>query len=206
VPTIRCALLLLIGLLALPATLFGAAPTDPPRERASLKGQLLIASPAMGDPRFQNTVLVMVRHDASGAMGIVINRPLGERPLSEVLQAFGENAEGVTAKAPIYLGGPVQVELGTVLHSTDYRRSGTLDIDGRVALTASIEIFRDIAAGLGPKQSLIAFGYAGWGPGQLEGEIALTAWFTAPLDLHLVFEEARDKVWERAMEHRTRDL
>jgi putative transcriptional regulator len=160
----------------------------------------------MGDPRFQNTVLVMVRHDASGAMGIVINRPLGERPLSELLKAFGETADGVVAKAPIYLGGPVQIELGTVLHSADYRRSGTLDIDGRVALTGSIEIFRDIAAGLGPKQSLIAFGYAGWGPGQLEGELALNAWFTAPLDLHLVFEEQRDKVWDRAMEHRTRDL
>ena len=204
--TVRRALLLLIGALALPAALLAAAPSGTPPDRPSLKGQLLIAAPEMGDPRFQQTVLVMVQHDAKGAMGIVINRPLGEKPLSALLEAFGEKSEGVTGTAPIYLGGPVQIELGTVLHTSDYRRSGTLDVDGRVALTASIEVFRDIAAGLGPKQSLIAFGYAGWAGGQLESELALHGWYTAPLDLHLVFEEPRDKVWERALALRTRDL
>jgi putative transcriptional regulator len=206
VSALRRMLLLLIGALALPAVLLAAAPPDAPRDRLSLKGQLLIASPDMGDPRFQQTVLVMVQHDANGAMGIVINRPLGEKPLSALLEAFGEKSDGVTGSAPIYLGGPVQIELGSVLHSSDYRRSGTLDIDGRLALTASIEVFRDITTGLGPKHSLITFGYAGWAAGQLESELALSAWYTAPLDLHLVFEEPRDKVWERALEHRTRDL
>ena len=103
-------------------------------------------------------------------------------------------------------GGPVQPELGFVVHSTDYRRSETLDINGDVALTATPEIFRDIAANAGPKKSLLAFGYAGWAPGQLESELARNAWYTTPLDSKLVFDADRDKVWELAVERRTRDL
>jgi putative transcriptional regulator len=200
-------LLLAAAAILLPATLFGAtSPDTAPPAPPSLAGQLLIASPSMGDPRFQRTVLVMVRHDRDGAMGIVINRPLGERPIAGLLEAFGEKAAGVTGTVPIHLGGPVQLELGTVLHSADYRRPSTLVIDGHVALTANLEIFRDIAAGTGPQKSLIAFGYAGWAPGQLEGELAQNAWHTAPLDLKLVFDADRDKVWDLAMERRTRDL
>lgn len=201
-------LLFVLAASALPAALFGAAPPNPADTQggAFLTGQLLIASPVMRDPRFRETVLVMVRHNKDGAMGMVINRPMGEQPLARLFEALGESGKGVTGKVPVYYGGPVQPELGLVLHSGDYRRAGTLDIDGRVAMTATKEIFRDIAARTGPGKSLIAFGYAGWSPGQLEGELALNAWFTAPFDPKLVFDEDRDKVWGIAKERRTRDL
>ncbi len=92
------------------------------------------------------------------------------------------------------------------MHSADYHRTGTIDIDGRVAMTANPEILRDIGHHQGPKQSLVAFGYAGWGPGQLEGELALGGWFTVPEDPKLVFDVDRDKLWDEAMKHRTISL
>jgi putative transcriptional regulator len=191
-----------------PATLVDAA-LEAPREvpaQTSLAGQLLIASPSMGDPRFTQTVVLMARHDKTGAFGIVINRPVGERPLASLLEALGEKDAGVEGSVRIFAGGPVQRDLGFVVHSADYRASGTIAVDGRVAVTANRDVLRDIARKQGPKKSLIAFGYAGWGPGQLEGEMALRAWFTAEDDEGLVFDEDRDKVWDAAMKRRTQDL
>ena len=126
--------------------------------------------------------------------------------MARILEAFGEKAPGVTTTVPVYLGGPVQLEMSTVLHSAEYKRKGTLDIDGRVAVTGSLEIYQDIAANTGPQKSLVVIGYAGWAPGQLEGEMAQNVWFTAPMDVKLVFDADRDKVWELAMERRPRDL
>ena len=201
---------LLPGLAAVivPAALFAAAPpnTDVAPESSSLAGQLLIATPEMRDPRFEQAVLVMVRHNKDGALGIIINRPLGDQSIATLLDALGEKIEGAAGTVPVFAGGPVQPELGFVLHSTEYRRSETVVISAGVAMTATPEIFRDIAAKAGPKQSLLAFGYAGWAPGQLENEVAHNGWYTAPLDPKLVFDEDRDKLWERAMERRTRDL
>ena len=190
------------------ALLLGAALPAPSAvpQPSSLVGQLLIAAPTMGDPRFYQTVIVLVRHDRSGAMGIVVNRPLQERPLASILEALGEKSTGVAGSVRIFLGGPVQPELGFVVHSAEYHRAETIDIDGRLAMTSSREILRDIGNNQGPKQSLIAFGYAGWGPGQLEGEMAQRVWFTTPADAKLVFEEDRDKVWDDAMTRRTQDL
>jgi putative transcriptional regulator len=193
---------------AMLATLLGAALLAPPAasQRSSLAGQLLIAAPNMGDPRFYQTVVLLVLHDRNGAMGIVVNRPLEERPFASLLGAVGENATGVAGSVRIFAGGPVQPELGFVLHSADYHRHETVAIDSHLAMTSSREILRDIANGRGPKQSLVAFGYAGWGPGQLEGELAQRSWFTTPADAKLVFEEARDRLWENAMTRRTQDL
>ena len=118
-----------------PATLLHAAlptPTDAP-EHGSLTGQLLIAAPTMGDPRFQHTVILMVRHDRNGALGIVINRPIGERPLASVLEALGEKDTAVAGQVRIFAGGPVQPEIGFVVHSAEYHRSDTVGIDRRVA-------------------------------------------------------------------------
>ncbi|HXW26980.1 MAG TPA: YqgE/AlgH family protein [Xanthobacteraceae bacterium] len=192
----------------LPAGLVDAAREAPKQAPApaSLAGQLLVATPIMGDPRFSQTVILMARHDKNGAFGIVINRPVGERPLKSLLEAMGETAAGVEGKVRIFVGGPVQTDLGFVVHSADYRRADTVDIDGRVAVTSSREILRDIGHQQGPKKSLIAFGYSGWGPGQLEGELALHAWFTAEEDIALIFDEDRDKVWDQAMKRRTQDL
>jgi putative transcriptional regulator len=170
--------------------------------RASLVGQFLVATPAMRDPRFDRAVILMLRHDKDGAFGIVINRPVGQRPLADLL---GKDAP-VSGTVPVFVGGPVEPNIGFVVHSTDYHRAETLDVDGRVAMTSSREVLRDIADKKGPAKSLIAFGYAGWAPGQLEGELAHNVWYTAPEDPELVFDDDRDKVWEHATARRTQDL
>jgi putative transcriptional regulator len=204
-----CSLRLLVTFAALlaPAALFGAAPTtvDTPQGQF-LTGQFLVATPEMGDPRFRETVILMVRHSKDGAMGLIINRPAGDQKLSRILQDLGDSGEGATGNLPLYLGGPVQPELGFILHTTDYRRAGIIDVNGTVAVTATKEIIRDIAAGNGPKKFMLIFGYAGWGPGQLEGELKRNSWYTTPVDLPLIFDTDRDRVWERAVERRTRDL
>jgi putative transcriptional regulator len=201
-------LLATLAALVVPAALYGAAPpatSDPPQGRF-LTGQLLVATSDMRDPRFRETVILMVRHSKDGAMGLVINRPAGDQRLSRILQDLGDDGANASGSLPIYLGGPVQPELGFILHTTDYRRVGIIDVTGDIAVTATKEIVRDIAAGAGPKKFMLIFGYAGWGPGQLEGEMARGSWYTAPLDLPLVFDLDRDRVWERAVERRTRDL
>jgi putative transcriptional regulator len=200
----------LLGLAAilLPASLLHAAlqnPAEPPGPN-SLAGQILIASPSLRDPRFEHTVILMVRHGPGGALGIVLNRPLGERPLASLLEAIGEKADGITGSLRIFSGGPVQPEIGFVVHSTEYHRPETVDIDGRVAMTSSREILRDIVDQHGPQKTLVAFGYAGWGAGQLESEFAQRAWFTTPENTRLIFDEDRDKVWDDAIAHRTQDL
>jgi putative transcriptional regulator len=194
---------LLASALYLGAALPTAAQTPTP---ASLAGQLLVASPSMGDPRFARTVIVMVRHDKDGAFGIIVNRPIGERPLAGLLEMLGEKETTVAGTVRIFAGGPVQPEMGFVIHSSDYHRPGTIDINGRVAMTASREILRDIGHGTCPKQSLIAFGYAGWGPGQLEGELARRDWSITPGEPKLIFDEDRESVWDAAFAQRMQDL
>lgn len=187
----------------LDAALPTAAQIPPP---TSLAGQLLVASPSMGDPRFARTVILMVRHDKDSAFGIVVNRPIGERPLEDLLKMLGEKDATAGGTVRIFAGGPVQPEIGFVIHSSEYRQPGTIDITGRVAMTASREILRDIANNNGPKKSLVAFGYAGWGPGQLESELARRDWAIAPGDSKLIFDEDRDKVWDSAFSLRMQDL
>jgi putative transcriptional regulator len=147
----------------------------------------------------------VVKHDRDGALGIVINKPVGERPLAELMAALGEKREG-DAKVPLFVGGPVQLDVMLVLHSAEYHVSGTLAVDGHVAVTGDPQILRDIAAKTGPQKSLLAFGYAGWAAGQLDAEMEHNVWFTTPEDPALVFDADRDKVWDLAMAHRTRDL
>jgi len=194
--------------MALAATTVDAAlqaPAEAP-QHDSLAGQLLVASPSMMDPRFFHAVILIVRHDQNGAFGIVINRRLGDHSVASLLEALGEKDAGATATVPVFAGGPVEPEIGFVLHSPEYRRAETIDIDGHVALTSSHEILHDIGNGHGPKQSLVAFGYAGWRQGQLEDELRQGAWFTASEDPKLIFDEDRDRVWDDAMQHRTQAL
>jgi putative transcriptional regulator len=173
---------------------------------ASLAGQLLVATPEMGDPRFQHTVILMVQHNKDGALGVVINRPARELPFAKLLDALGLDSKGVQGTVRLFAGGPVQPDIGLVVHSTDYNRTGTIDIDGRVAMTSNPEVLRDIGQHKGPRQALVAFGYAGWGPGQLEGELPMDGWFTMPETSSLVFDVDRDKLWDEAMKHRTISL
>ena len=198
---------ILAGMFLCASLVHAAFPTaaDKPKD-GSLTGQLLIASPSMGDPRFLQTVILMVRHDHNGAFGIVINRPIGDRPLAALLAALGDKDPVAAGTARIFAGGPVEPDIGFVVHSTDYHRADTVDIDRDVAMTSSREILRDIGNQRGPSKSLIAFGYAGWAPGQLEGELAQGFWFTTPQDAKLVFDNDRDAVWDHAMKRRTQDL
>jgi putative transcriptional regulator len=157
----------------------------------------------MGDPRFAHTVILMVQHNKDGALGIVINRPVEELPLAKLLTALGQDSTGVVGQVKIFAGGPVQPQIGFIVHSVDYHRAGTIDIDGRVAMTSDLQVLKDIGHDNGPKKSIVAFGYAGWGPGQLEAELASGGWFTTPEDPGLVFDTDRDKLWAAAMARRT---
>jgi putative transcriptional regulator len=189
----------------LAAALLTPAATDSP-EIASLAGQLLIASPNIGDPRFAHAVILMVKHDKDGAFGITINRPVGEKSIASLLEAPGEDVSDIEGTLSVFAGGPVQPELGFVVHSAEYRRDETIEVDERVAMTASRQILRDIGHNRGPQKSLFALGYAGWGPGQLESELARHDWFTAPEEPELIFDDDRANLWEDAMARRTREL
>jgi putative transcriptional regulator len=192
----------LSGLLAM---LLGTAAPEAPQS-GSLAGQLLVAAPTIGDPRFYHTVILLLREDKNGALGIVINRPVGERSIESLLKATGASGEGVEGKLRVFAGGPVEPQLGFIVHTADYRRPETLVVDGRVAMTASPQILQDIGHHHGPKESLFAFGYAGWGPGQLAAEMARHDWFTTPEEPHLVFDDDRAGLWNEAMARRTREL
>jgi putative transcriptional regulator len=169
----------------------------------SLAGQLLVAEPEMSDPRFAKSVILMVQHDQKGALGIVINRPADEVPVAKLLDALGIDSKDSDGRVRLFAGGPVQPEVGLIVHTAEYRRTGTIDIDGRVAMTTDPQVLRDIGHHEGPRQSLVAFGYAGWGPGQLEGELILRGWFTMPEDPTLVFDFEREKLWDETMKRRT---
>ena len=171
-----------------------------------LAGQLLVATEAMRDPRFSQSVILLLKHDERGAFGIMINRPLGRRPIAGLLaDAGGGNEESVEGEIPVLFGGPVQPQYGFVIHSTDYRRPETLTV-GDVAMTANKDVLRDIGQRQGPGKYLFALGYAGWGAGQLEGEIARGSWYAAPADRDLVFDAERGTVWEKAVARRIREM
>jgi len=198
--------ILIAAAIFLPATLLHAAlPTEPDVSGpTSLAGQLLVASPELRQPAFDHAVILLARHGREGAFGIVINRPLGARPIAEMLAAFGAEASGANDSVQVFFGGPVDVTVGFVVHSADYRRAETIDIDGRVALSNVPDVLRDIVLGKGPSKSLVTFGYAGWAPAQLENELARGVWVTVPEDPSLVFDDDRAKVWADALaRHKT---
>lgn len=187
----------------LAATHGGGAAEQPrtPSHAPYIAGQLLVATPKMGDPRFRHTVIYMVNHNAHGAMGLVVNRRIGKGPLAKLLKAFGMESDGVDGEILLHYGGPVQMGQGFVLHSTDYNGPGTTIVNNQFALSTEIKVLKDIARGKGPKRSLFVLGYAGWGPGQLEREMARDDWLTAPADADLVFSDAApESTWEKAMQ------
>ena len=149
-------------------------PNDPKRSTA---GYFLVATPELDQSRFGRTVILMLEHDANGAMGFVVNRPIGRTRVAELLATMGLQPNGVAGELAIHSGGPVEPERGYVLHSSDYKGKGTTAISRSLAVTTRSEIIRELAAGKGPRESLVIFGYSGWGPGQLEDEMAAGAWF-----------------------------
>lgn len=172
---------------------------DKSTKSAYLEGQLLIAMPAMADPRFERSVIYVCAHNREGAMGLVVNKLFGEIDYDELLVQLDIKPAETSPQMSIHFGGPVESQRGFVLHSAEYKGKGTVAVDDRVALTATLDILQELANGGGPRSIMLALGYAGWGPGQLEEEIGDNAWLHAPFNEALVFDGDIDTKWHRAM-------
>ena len=164
-----------------------------------LTGKLLVAMPGMRDPRFAKSVIYMCAHSSDGAMGLVVNQALSTLSFPELLTQLGLDTNGTTDRIRVHIGGPVESGRGFILHSSEYRQQGTLIVDDHFALSATVDILKAMARGNGPRRSLLALGYAGWGPGQLDGEIKANGWLQVPPDEDLVFGVDLDSKWVRAM-------
>ena len=164
-----------------------------------LTGQLLIAMPAMGDPRFSKSVIYMCVHNEEGAMGLIVNKLADELSFAELLTQLDIKSLGVAPQLPIHFGGPVETGRGFVLHSAEYKREGTIEVAEGMALTATIDILKDIAENRGPEKFLLALGYAGWEAGQLDGEIRQNAWLHVSNVPDLTFGADNDAKWEHAI-------
>ncbi|GAB4284282.1 MAG: YqgE/AlgH family protein [Roseovarius sp.] len=165
-----------------------------------LNGKLLIAMPDMGDPRFAYSVILVCAHSAEGAMGLVINKPTQDLRLSNLLEQLEVTRSADARDLPVHFGGPVEQGRGFVLHDHGYHSSvSTLDIGSDFAMTATMDILEDLAQGRGPAHAMVALGYAGWGPGQIESEIARNGWLTCEADIGLVFETPDAMKWEAAL-------
>lgn len=163
-----------------------------------LTNHFLIAMPSLADPNFSRTVTYLCEHTAEGALGIVINRPTDIR-LGELLAHLKlPSPPEEVARRPVFLGGPVQRDRGFVLHRPLGRWESSLKIADDIALTTSKDILAAIARAEGPQDYLIALGYAGWGPGQLEAEIAANAWLSGPADVDLIFDGPTEMRWQAA--------
>jgi putative transcriptional regulator len=175
--------------------------------QASLAGRLLVATPDLQDPNFRQTVVYMIHHDESGAMGLVVNRVLGTGPLDKMLEGLGLDPHGEgKVEIQLHYGGPVEAGRVFMLHTPDYRVAETLVVSDLAALTVTPEILEDMAAGQGPRRSMVALGYAGWAPHQLEDELTAGAWVVVEADEALLFDEQSETKWQRAFDRRGIDL
>ncbi len=165
-----------------------------------LTGKLLIAMPGMGDVRFDKSVVYLCAHSDKGAMGLIVNKPVHDLSFSHLLNQLGVKQGPGGAEIRVHFGGPVEHGRGFVLHSSDYPGGeATLHVDERFAMTATMDILQAIAQGQGPERSIMALGYAGWGPGQIEAEILRNGWLTAEASPDLVFAKQDATKWERAL-------
>jgi putative transcriptional regulator len=173
-------------------------------EGGFFSGQLLIAMPGIGDPRFERALILICAHDEQHAMGLALNRPVEGLTVPDLLERLEIKS---TIRLPpdlVLMGGPVERERGFVLHTDDYRSENSLEVAPDqglgVALTATREILEAMANGNGgPARSLLALGYAGWGAGQLENEIKENVWLTCNADAELIFDHDYDGKWGRAL-------
>jgi putative transcriptional regulator len=163
------------------------------------EGQLLVAMPTMPDPRFERSVIYMCAHSEEGAMGIVVNKPLESLSFSDLLEQLEIETESIDQSIRVHFGGPVEGARGFVLHSSDYVHDATMIVDDEFALTATVDVLKALAEGDGPRESLLALGYAGWAPGQLDMEIQNNGWLTVPADGELVFRLDNERKWQSAV-------
>ncbi len=165
-----------------------------------LTGKLLIAMPGMGDPRFGKSVVYMCAHSEDGAMGLIINKPTSDLRLQDLMEQLSIKEDAQARDLPVHFGGPVEHGRGFVLHSADYvSLINTLQVDSQFGMTATQDVLEELAKGAGPVDAIMALGYAGWGPGQLEAEIAQNGWLTCDASQELVFGVENDAKWERAL-------
>ena len=165
-----------------------------------LVGKLLVAMPAMADPRFQHAVIMLCAHSDEGAMGIIINKPVQDLSFAGLLDHLNIPKSPEGRQIVVHFGGPVERGRGFVLHSPDYKSSGTtMQIEGGFGMTATLDVLEALAQGAGPDMALLALGYSGWGPGQLESEIARNDWLTVEPDAGLIFSAADADKWTGAL-------
>jgi len=164
-----------------------------------LTGHLLIAMPSMPDERFARSVIYVCVHNDEGAMGLVVNKALDSLSFPDLLEQLDIESPADDKPIRVQFGGPVETARGFVLHSTDYHNEGTMVVNDQVALTATIDILKAIAKGEGPRHSMLALGYAGWGPGQLDNEIRENGWLSVDADDSLLFDADLDERWAKAM-------
>lgn len=200
----RCVLILMVLLLPVAPVVAGdtVRPASPaPLNGPYYSGQLLVAGPTMPDPRFKGAVIYLADHDAEGAFGLIVNRPVGEGPVRDFLIGLGmtpDSSENFTGDVRIHAGGPIEPGAGFVLHTNDYQTETTGMLRGKVAVTASLKAVKDIGLGKGPRRYLILLGYAGWASGQLEAEMRRGDWQIAPYDEDSVFGDDDAAKWDRA--------
>ncbi|SHH52937.1 YqgE/AlgH family protein [Marivita hallyeonensis] len=165
-----------------------------------LTGQLLIAMPGMPDPRFEHSLIYMCAHSDDGAMGLIVNKPSADVTFDNLADQLSLERAPEVKDLRIHFGGPVELGRGFVLHSPDFRSEmTTLNVDDDFAMTATLDVLENIAKGTGPNRHLIVLGYAGWGPGQLEDEIAANGWLTCDASTEIVFDTADQDKWEAAL-------
>jgi putative transcriptional regulator len=169
------------------------------QEDYDLTGKILIAMPFLSDPRFIHAVIYVCGHDAQGAMGLIVNKGLPAVTFEELLTQMEVDVSTVTTLVPIHYGGPVEVGRGFVLHSSDYASESTVLIENGFAMTATLDILRAIALNEGPRETLLALGYVGWGAGQLENEIQENGWLTIEADPALIFGRDLEGKWRQAL-------
>lgn len=164
-----------------------------------LTGQLLIAMPQLQDTRFERAVIYMCVHNEDGAMGLIVNRLSPDLTFPDLLEQVGIERNSDMISIPIHIGGPVETGMGFVLHTSDYEQSNTIKVSEDISLTHTVEVLKDIAGGHGPRQALLALGYAGWGAGQLDSEIQENAWLNVPADDSLMFDDVQQDKWQRSI-------
>jgi putative transcriptional regulator len=168
-------------------------------ETGQLQGELLVAMPMMQDPRFERSLIYLCAHSPTGAMGLIVNKPIAGVTFPDLLEQLGIEGQAEHHSIRIHNGGPVEPGRGFVLHSNDYQRDATLLVGPHFGLTATIDVLKAIAEGQGPRHSLLALGYAGWGPGQLDAEIQANGWLLAPADDGLLFDQDDGEKWMLAL-------
>ncbi len=164
------------------------------------EGQMLVAMPQMSDTRFSRTVIYLCAHSADGAMGLVVNRLIESITFPDLLEQLNVDTVPAVDQIRVHFGGPVESGRGFVLHSDDYMQETTLMIQEGVALTATLDVLRAMADGTGPRRSMLALGYAGWAPGQLDAEIQANGWLNVSADQDLIFGSNLDGKWNSALD------